>query len=146
MGVLAVDDGLAVGGFALLEEERVVALADGAGLEGEHGAEGEFAAVAVGSEVALGHGHDPVGGEEGVSSSVTTRAVGLLLGVGGEGVGVEHEAPGAALGHEHGDGGAGGLDAGAGGAVLLLGLDEGAGGHDGLRVRGGKAGGGDGEG
>ena len=43
VGVLAVDDGFAVGGLALLEELGVVAAGDGGGFEGEHGAEGELA-------------------------------------------------------------------------------------------------------
>ena len=133
VGVLAVDDGVAVGGFALLKELGVVAAADGGGLEGEHGAEGEFAAAAVGAELRWAMGMIQLVEKK---ASRLRGDVGLLLGVGGEGVGVEHESPGAVRRHEHGDGRGGGLDAGAGGAVLLDGFDEGARGHDhrGLRV------------
>ena len=47
VGVLAVDDGLAEGGFALLEELGVLAGADGGGFEREHGAQGELAVSTV---------------------------------------------------------------------------------------------------
>ncbi len=78
VGVLAVGDGLTEGGLALLEEERVLLGGDGGGLEREHGAEGELA----GAEAALGHGHEPVGGEE-----LVAAAGAGLLDVGEEGVG-----------------------------------------------------------
>lgn len=93
--VLAVDDGAAVGGFSLLEEQRVFAAGDGGGLKAEHGAQSELA----GAKRALRHGHEPVGGEELVASA---RAG--LLRVNDEGVGVEHEHPVAAHGHEHAHG------------------------------------------
>jgi len=69
VGVLAVDDGLAEGGFALLEELGVLAGADGGGFEREHGAEGELAVSAVLPELTHGHGHDPVGGEDLVAAA-----------------------------------------------------------------------------
>ena len=40
--VLAVDDGLAEGAFALLKEQWVLAIGDGCGFEGEHRAQGEL--------------------------------------------------------------------------------------------------------
>ena len=46
--VLAVDDGLAEGGLALLEELGVLAVGDGGGFEREHGAEGELAVSPLG--------------------------------------------------------------------------------------------------
>ncbi len=99
VGVLAVDDGFAEGGFALLKELGVLAGADRGGFERKHGAESELAVSAVGAELTHGHGHDPVGGEEFVGAA---RAA--LLGVGDEGAAVEHEHPSAVVVHEHGDG------------------------------------------
>ena len=122
VGVLAVDDGVASGGFALLKELGIEAVRDGGGLEREHGAEGEEAVT----ELVLGHGHDPVGGKDSVMAAIVC---GLLLGVGEEGVAVEHEGPAsiAAFAHEHGHRGGRRLDGGAGGGVLELRGDEGGG-------------------
>ncbi len=69
VGVLAVDDGLAECGFSLLEELGVLAVGDGGGFEGEHGAQSELA----GAELARGHGHEPVGGEELVAATDDRR-------------------------------------------------------------------------
>src|SRR5580704_12287197 len=41
--VLAVDNGLAEGGFTLLEEFGIIAAGDGGGFEAEHGTQGQFA-------------------------------------------------------------------------------------------------------
>ena len=57
--VLAVDDGLAEGGLALLEELRVLAVGDGSGFEREHRPQREL----TGADLAHRHGHDPVGGK-----------------------------------------------------------------------------------
>lgn len=115
VGVLAVGDGAAIGGFSLLKEQRVLAAGDGCGLKREHGAEGELA-WAPG---ALRHGHEPACGEE-----LVFAARAALLRVSDEGVGVKHEHPVAAHGHEHGSGRGGWLEAGAGGGVFLNGADE----------------------
>ncbi len=139
--MLAVDDGLAEGGFALLEELGVLAGADGGGFEREHGAEGKL----TGAELAHGHGHEPVGGEELVAATDDWRQAGdvelragggrgagwvpsgVLLGVGEEGGAVEHEHPACVVGHDHGRRCGCGFDAGAGVGVVELRLDEGGG-------------------
>ena len=97
--VLAVDDGLAEGGFALLEELGVLAVGDGCGFEREHGAQSELA----GAELSHGHGHEPVGGEELVAAAALAQVAGegvgggVLLGVGDEGGAVQHEHPAAVV-------------------------------------------------
>src|SRR5579864_3684315 len=60
VGMLAVSDWYAVGRLALLEEERIALVTDGRGLETHHHARGEDSAAGF----ALGHGHEPVRGEE----------------------------------------------------------------------------------
>ena len=73
----------------------------------------------AGPKAMHGHGHDPVGGEELVSASRHAKGVScVLLGVGEEGVAVEHELPAGAVAHPHGHRGGDGLDGGAGGGVL----------------------------
>ncbi len=56
MRMLAVDDRRSIRSLALLEELRIVAITDGCRLKREHGAHGELA----GTELPLGHRHDPV--------------------------------------------------------------------------------------
>src|SRR5215469_12307834 len=58
--MLPVDDGTAEGGFSLLEELRIEALRHSGRLQAEHGAQRQPAW----SELALGHGHKPVRGED----------------------------------------------------------------------------------
>jgi hypothetical protein len=120
--VLAVDDGFAECGFALLEELGILTAGDGGGFEREHGAEGELTVLTVGAELMHGHGHDPVGGEKLVAATV---ALGLLLSIRDEGAPVEHKHPSAVVAHEHGDRCGGWFDAGARGGVAELCFDEG---------------------
>jgi len=140
--VLAIDDGFAECGLALLEEFGVIAAADGGGFEGEHGAKGELAVFPVWAEVVRGHGHDPVGGEQFVSAACWAGGIGggVLLCVGDEGDAVKHERPATKLAHQHEGWCRCGFDAGTGGEVCEFGVDEGGWRlrhvHVGLRGRG----------
>ena len=57
--VLAIYDGLAEGGLALLKEFRIIAAGDGGGLKRKHGPQRKLAE----DELALGHAHCPIGGK-----------------------------------------------------------------------------------
>ena len=109
VGVLAVHDGTAEGGFALLEKFRVAAVRNRGRLETEHGPEGQSAIA----EFSLCHRHPPVGGEKFIEASRPA-----LLNVNQEGFAMEHQSPIAFGGHEHGDGSGIGLGIGPRRGVL----------------------------
>jgi hypothetical protein len=113
--VLAVHDGISVGGFSYLEEFRIAAIGDRGGLEAEHCARGESA----GAERALRHGHHPACGENFVGAAWA----GLLDGI-EERAAVEHQGPCAALRHEHVVRHCGGIGGGSGAFVTQDLLDE----------------------
>ena len=127
--MLAVDDRLAEGGLALLEEQWILAAGDGGGFEGEHRAEGKLARTKLPHR----HGHDPVGGEEFVpaasrfrlaSRSLHLILASMLLYVGDEGRAVQHQHPAGAVRHDHVHRSRCRLDARAGREMVQLRVDQ----------------------
>jgi len=84
MGMLAVDEGLALVGFAGLEEQRIAALGHGPGLQAEHPAKREF----VLRPLPCGHEHEPVRGIDLMAAARTQLVV-----EGKEGVVMGHDHP-----------------------------------------------------
>ena len=103
--VLAVDDGLAVGGLAGLKQQGIALVADGRGLQAQHGAQHHVAAA----QPMHGAEHAPVGGVKLVGAERSS-----LLRVHHEGLRHPHQAPLADAGHQHGHGPRRRLKSGAG--------------------------------
>jgi hypothetical protein len=92
VGMLAIDDGTAESGLALLKQQRIEALGRRGRLQAEHCADRQL----TGAYLSLRHGHEPVGGKEFVSAARSA-----LLDTIQEDCAVEHEHPVALRPHDH---------------------------------------------